>query len=70
MARPQTCKRCGRIQYVIWRVSNNVWDEFYRKTGWDQNKTICLECFAEMIGCVDLGCIDEAVCTTKLWEKQ
>jgi len=47
--RPQTCKKCNRIQYVVWNVSDDLWQKFCRKTGWNESRTICLECFAEMI---------------------
>ena len=68
-AQPQTCKRCGRVQHVIWMVSDDVWERFCEKTGWSSEKTICLECFAELIGFVDLGFIsDDKVYFESLWE--
>jgi len=70
--RPQTCKKCNRIQYVVWNVSDDLWQKFCRKTGWNESRTICLECFAEMIGFVDLtefGHIDKTVHFVKLWEE-
>jgi len=69
-ARPQTCKRCGRIQCVVWNVSDKLWKEFCEKTGWKENLTICLECFAELIGFVDLGNIDKCVYKRRLWEDE
>jgi len=69
-ARPQTCKRCGRIQCVIWNVSDKLWKEFCEKTRWKENWTICLECFAELIGFVDLGNIDKCVYKRRLWEDE
>lgn len=70
MARAQTCKRCGRTQYVIWQVSDETWKVFCQKTGWDSNKTICLECFAELIGFVDLGDITQMIYQKRLWDKE
>ena len=32
MAKAQTCKRCGRTQYVIWQVSDETWKAFCQKT--------------------------------------
>ena len=65
---PQTCKRCGRTQYVIWGVSDEIWEKFCSKTGWDKNKTICLECFAELVGFVDVGNVDDCIYEKSLWE--
>jgi len=54
MLKPQTCKRCNRIQYVVWAVSDNTWEEFCKRTGWNPNKTLCIECFAELAGYIDI----------------
>ena len=71
MARPQTCKRCGRVQHVVWTVSDEVWHKFCKKTGWNPNKTLCLECFAEMVGYVIIGQIpDDRVKFEPLWEEE
>ena len=67
----QTCKRCGRIQYIIWSVSDKVWEDFCHETGWNKNKTICLECFAELIGHINfmkLKNIDSFVSFDRLWD--
>ena len=70
--KPQACKKCGRIQYVSWLVSDELWKTFCQKTGWNENDTICLECFAQLVGFIDLteyGYIDDVIYTIKLWEK-
>jgi len=70
--KPQTCKKCGRIQYVSWIVSDELWKVFCQKTGWNENDTICLECFAQLVGFIDLteyGYIDDVIYPIKLWEK-
>jgi len=52
------------------QVSDKLWKEFCEKTGWEENLTICLECFAELIGFVDLGNIDKCVYKRRLWEDE
>jgi len=52
------CKRCGRILHVMWDVDDDVWNAFRSRTGWKKEDTICLECFAELCGFVNLGKID------------
>ena len=72
-ANPQTCKRCGRIQNVIWRVSDELWERVCCKSEWDPNKTLCLECFADLAGYVSLiefGNLDARVIMKKLWGKK
>ena len=69
MVKPQTCKRCGRVQHVVWHVSDEIWREMCQKVGWPLERTLCLECFAELMGFVDLGDISRYVYKTPLWDK-
>lgn len=72
-AKPQTCKRCGRVQNVIWRVSDELWEKVCYQNGWNPNKTLCLECFADLAGYVSLirfGNLDDAVIMKKLWGEE
>ena len=71
MLKPQTCKKCGRIQYIVWSIADSEWRQFCFKTGWDENKTICLECFAELNGYIDMiDCnIMQYVENNNLWRK-
>ena len=72
MVRPQTCKRCGRVQNVVWRVSDELWNQVCKRCNWDPRKTLCLECFADLVGYVDLirfGNLDAGVFTRKLWKE-
>jgi len=41
--RPQTCKYCGREQHIVWKVSDELWEQVMGK---DNQQTVCLECFA------------------------
>ena len=66
--RPQTCKVCGRVQNVVWKVSDDLWREFCEETGWDREKTICIECFAELFRFIDLGDISAKLGKGRLWE--
>lgn len=69
---PQRCKKCGRVQYVIWKISDRLWKQVCEKSGWDSEKTLCLECFAELAGYIDLtlltDVLDSVAFTRKLWE--
>ena len=66
---PQTCKRCGRTQHVIWVVEDNIWNRVCKKNEWNNNKTLCLECFAEMCGYIDLGKIkSDFIFFESLWK--
>jgi len=71
MVLPQRCKRCGRIQNVIWKVSDELWKKVCEESGWNPNKTLCLECFAELAGYIDLtlltDILDNVVFRKKLW---
>lgn len=44
---PQTCKKCKCIQRVVWMVNDDAWAKLPKE--W-QNKTLCLECYAELGG--------------------
>jgi len=70
---PQTCKRCGRVQNVVWKVSDDLWNQVCKRCGWNPAKTLCLECFADLAGYVDLirfGDLDVGVVTKKLWKER
>lgn len=41
----QSCKYCGRDQWVIWTVKDNLWYLIPKKY---HNKTLCLECFVRL----------------------
>lgn len=40
----QSCKVCGKNQYIIWIISDEIWN----KVGFSSDKTICLECFTKL----------------------
>ena len=68
--KPQMCKRCGRVQHVIYTVSDSLWEKVCDSIGWNTNDTLCIECFAEIAGYIDLtkfGVIDNLVELKRLW---
>lgn len=41
----QSCKHCGRDQWVIWTIKDDYWYLIPRKY---HNKALCLECFVNL----------------------
>jgi len=65
--KPQTCKKCGRIQNVIWIVDDELWKKVCKEHNLDIEQTLCIECFAELAGFILLENITENVKLKKLW---
>lgn len=41
----QSCKYCGRDQYVIWRCSDGEWEKIPKEY---RDDSLCLECFVSL----------------------
>jgi hypothetical protein len=42
----QSCKCCGRDQWVCWTVKDEIWNKLPKKY---QNTALCLECFCRLV---------------------
>ena len=48
----QSCKNCGRDQYVVWHITDSLWEATV-PLGL-QNRSVCIECFADFAHASDV----------------
>jgi len=41
----QSCKHCGRNQFLIWSVKDKLWNEIPKKY---RDHSLCIECFIKL----------------------